>query len=386
MVNTQHPPHEIKMGRNKLSRVFSSIPLLAKIIISALLLTALILILITQLRRSHNHPSQVAPQSAHPPPPPHVVPTPIDPNTTIQFDFSPYLRLYKNGRVERLSGTRTVSSGLDTTTGVNSKDVVINSSTGLGARLFLPKLNTTKDEKFPIVIFFHGGAFVIESPFSPTYHDYLTTLVAKARVVTVSVNYRRAPEHWLPVAYNDSFEAYKWTVSNSNSGPEEWLSKYGDLNRLFLAGDSAGANIAHNVAVMDGVNAQGLALLNPYFWGSKPLKNETEDPVERRKLEVTWEFVCNNRYSIDNPLVNPLASPSMLKNLPCERVLVTLSELDQFLERGKAYVDALNESGWNGEVETYETKGEDHVYFLYQLKSDKAVKEMAFVSSFLNSS
>jgi acetyl esterase/lipase len=386
MVNTQHPPHEIKMGRNKFSRVFYSIPLLAKLIIAALLLTALILILITQLHHSHHQSSQSAPQSAHNPPPPQAVPTPIDPNNTIQFDFSPYLRFYKNGRVERLSGTQIVTAGLDTTTGVNSKDMVINSSTGLGARLYLPKLNTTKDEKFPILVFYHGGAFVIESPFSPTYHDYLNTLVAKARVVAVSVNYRRVPEHWLPVAYNDSFEAYKWTVTNANSGPEDWLSKYGDVDRLFLGGDSAGANIAHNVAIMDGVNALGLALLNPYFWGSKPLKNETTDPVERRKLEVTWEFVCNNRYSIDDPLVNPMGSPSVWDNLACKRVLVTLSELDTFKERGMAYVEGLKESGWDGEVETYETKGEDHVYFLYQLKSDKAVKEMLSVASFLNSS
>lgn len=386
MVNTQPLPHEIKLGRNKFSELLSSIPFLGKLLISALIPAALILILVTQLRHSHHHPSAAAPQSPQAPPPPHVIPTPIDPNTTIQFDFSPYLRLYKNGRVERLSGTKIVSAGLDTTTGVNSKDVVINSTTGLGARLYLPKLNTTKKEKFPILVFFHGGAFVIESPFSPTYHDYLNTLVANASVVAVSVNYRRAPEHWLPVAYNDSLEAYKWAVSNSISGPEKWLSTYGDLNRLFLAGDSAGGNIAHNIAVMDGANATGLALLNPYFWGSKPVGNENKDPVVRHTMEVTWEFICNGTYSIDNPLVNPIGSPSVWKNLSCERVLVTLSELDTFEERGKAYVKGLNESGWKGEVEMYETKGEDHVYFLYQLKSDKAVKEMAVVASFLNSS
>ncbi|KAJ4801677.1 alpha/beta-Hydrolases superfamily protein [Rhynchospora pubera] len=372
------------MGKNKLSNLLSSTPLYAKLLISALLLAALILILITQLHHWHFGRSPAAPLSAHPAPPPHA--TPYNPNTTIQFDFSPYVRLYKNGRVERLSGTEIVSAGLDTATGVKSKDVIINSTTGLSARVYLPKLNTSKEEKFPILLYFHGGAFVIESPFSPTYHDYLNVLVSKARVVAVSVNYRRAPEYWLPVAYRDSFKAYKWTVRNSKSGSEKWLYKYGDLNRLFLAGDSAGGNIAHNIMTMYGAKAKGLALLNPYFWGKKPVGMETTDPKERRKLEVTWEFVCNNRYSIDHPLVNPMGSPSVWKRLSSQHVLMTLSELDEFKERGKAYVEGLKKSGWKGEAKMYETKGEGHVYFLYQLKSEKAVKEMAFVASFLNNS
>ncbi|KAJ3676985.1 hypothetical protein LUZ60_002709 [Juncus effusus] len=374
--------------RRKLKQYVNSHPLVAKISIFILFLTALILILVTTIHRSNHKSSPNSPSLPKspppPPPPPHAIP--FDSNNTIQFDFSPYLKLYKNGSVERLSGTQTVSAGFDSTSGVTSKDVVINSNTGLSARLYLPKSNITSGEKFPILIFIHGGAFVIESAFSPTYHDYLNALVSEAKVITVSVNYRLAPEHPLPTAYNDSFEAFKWTVSNAKTGPENWLNNYGDLSRLFLSGDSAGGNIAHNVALMGGVNIKGLALLDPYFWGKNPVGSETTDLSVRNKMEITWEFVCANKYTIDNPVVNPIGSPNLFDKLSCERVLVMIAELDTFRERGKAYVDELKKSGWNGEVQLYETKGEDHVYFLYQLQSDKAKKEMAFLASFLNGS
>ncbi|KAJ3695873.1 hypothetical protein LUZ60_001250 [Juncus effusus] len=323
---------------------------------------------------------------SNPIPLPQPTQDPLD--SELEYDFPPFVRLYKSGRVERLYGTAVVPASAFPTPGVVSKDVIINEKTGLSARLYMPEF--TK-EKLPILIYVHGGAFVIQSAFSPTYQVYLKTLVLKGNLVIVSVEYRLAPEHPLPVAYNDTFEAVKWVLSNAMAGPEKFLSEHGDLTRIFVAGESAGGNIAHNVVMLagkeglnNGVRIKGLVLMNPYFWGKDPVGKETRKTEVRRIMESTWGFVCGRKYGIDHPFVNPVSLKEEWKKLGCERVLVTVSELDLFRARGVAYVEELEKSGWNGTMEIYETMGEDHCYYISKPDLDKSKKEMERVIAFFN--
>jgi acetyl esterase/lipase len=180
------------------------------------------------------------------------------------FFFFLFLVLYKSGRVQRFMGTDTVPASTDTATGVASRDSVVDAAADLAVRLYLPPLTTNRTAAgsetetddgellLPLVVYFHGGAFVTESAFSPTYHRYLNALASRARVLAVSVAYRLAPEHRLPAAYDDAWVALRWTLANARSGPDPWLSRHADLTRLFLAGDSAGSNIAHNMAMRAG--------------------------------------------------------------------------------------------------------------------------------------
>jgi acetyl esterase/lipase len=340
---------------------------LALLLLALLLLLAAILLCIFLLRHHHR-------------------PNPDD--SIVAFDFSPYLIMYKSARVHRLAGTSRVPPGVDEDTGVTSKDVVIDNGTGLAARMYLPPPASSGKRKdrgrLPVLVFYHGGAFVIESAFTPLYHDYLNAVTAKARVVAVSVNYRLAPEHRLPAAYEDSWQALNWVARNAESGPEPWLWDRGNLSRLFLAGDSAGANIAHNVAMRAGTEGgapvTGVLLLDPYFWGKKPVPGELTDPATRREYETAWSFICGGQYGIDDPLVMPAAE---WRRMAASRVVVTVSGNDNFRPRALAYAAALRHSGWKGEVEEYETAGEGHTYFLNKPKDPKSVKELAFVTGFL---
>ncbi|GJN29303.1 hypothetical protein PR202_gb17520 [Eleusine coracana subsp. coracana] len=240
----------------------------------------------------------------------------------VVFDFRPYVFVHKSGRVHRFHGTVTVPPGVDAATGVASTDATI--STDVSARLYLPPLKRNgkqKKNKLPVLLYFHGGAFVIESPFSPLYHAFLNGLVAKVRaVVAVSVHYRLAPEHPLPAAYDDAWAALQWTASNcrSSSGPASLLADHGDPARIFLAGDSSGGNIAHNLA---------------------PVGSEPGERWAREGLEQTWKLVCGGRYGIDDPHVNPLAAPETWRGMAGERVLVTVAGRDNFRDRGVAYAE-----------------------------------------------
>ncbi|XXG86591.1 hypothetical protein AAC387_Pa11g1453 [Persea americana] len=78
------------------------------------------------------------------------------------------------------------------------------------ARLYLPNPPPTP-QKLPILDYFHGGGFYVETAFSATYHPFLNSLAADASLLIVSIDYRRAPKHPIPTTYNDS-----WAPSNGS--------------------------------------------------------------------------------------------------------------------------------------------------------------------------
>ncbi|KAJ4818633.1 alpha/beta-Hydrolases superfamily protein [Rhynchospora pubera] len=111
----------------------------------------------------------------------------MDPDEEIHFQYFPVIRIYKNGCVERFL-TQIIPASTDPATGVTSKDVVIDSSTGLWVRLYLPKHETLR-KKLPVVVNYHGGAFLIRLAADQFSHNNLNRLVAEAKIVAVSVNY-----------------------------------------------------------------------------------------------------------------------------------------------------------------------------------------------------
>ncbi|KAJ1268851.1 hypothetical protein BS78_07G165000 [Paspalum vaginatum] len=330
----------------------------------------------------------------------------MDPDAEVDFDMSPFLVRYKSGRVHRLMGTSRVAAGEDATTGVTSKDVAIDAGTGLAARLYIPTdalgvRGGHEPEKLPLLVYFHGGAFVVQSAFSGAHAPFLNALVSAARVVAVSVDYRLAPEHPVPAAYDDAWAALRWAVESCgaevSSGQEPWLAAHGDAARVFVAGDSAGANIAHNVTLRAGgvggglpgsARIEGMVLLHPYFRGTELVPSESAAAAwSLEKAEQLWGFICAGRYGIDHPFINPLVMPAPeWAALGCRRALVTVAEHDTLRDRGRRYVEALRGSAWAGEEAVlYETQGEDHVYFIHKSGSsgDKAAEEMAAVAAFI---
>ncbi|KAG5548116.1 hypothetical protein RHGRI_013722 [Rhododendron griersonianum] len=178
----------------------------------------------------------------------------MDSNTDeITHKFPPFFQVHKDGRVQRFIPSVFAPPTVDPQTGVESKDVVISPETGVKARIFLPKVNGSDPIKLPLVVHYHLGAFCIGSALSTTTAQFLTRLVSEANVVAFSIDYRLAPEHPLPAAFDDSWSALQWISTHSNGdGPESWLNQYVDFERVFLVGESAGATIAHYVAVRAG--------------------------------------------------------------------------------------------------------------------------------------
>ena len=121
--------------------------------------------------------------------------------------------------------------------GVTSVDREIPGAAGnLPARVYTP----AGKGPFPVVVYFHGGGWVIAD--KDVYDGGARSLSKTAKAVVVSVDYRRAPEAKFPAAWDDALAAYKWTIGNAGS-------LNGDPKRVALAGESAGGNLAVATAV-----------------------------------------------------------------------------------------------------------------------------------------
>ncbi|XP_027363718.1 uncharacterized protein LOC113871120 [Abrus precatorius] len=316
----------------------------------------------------------------------------------IDRELPPLLRVYKDGTVERFLGSSFVPpTPQDPETGVSSKDIVISQNPSISARVYLPKLSTPENKKLPILVYYHGGAFCLESAFSFLHQRYLNIVASQANVLVVSVEYRLAPEHPLPAAYEDGWDALKWVTSHSTNNvnnSEAWLINHGDFNRFYIGGDTAGANIAHYAALRvgggvetlpGGVKIAGALLAFPLFWGSKPILSEPVEGHEESSPMQVWNFVYPDAPGgIDNPLINPLASgaPS-LATFGCPRILIFVAGKDDLRDRGIWYYDAVKQSGWQGEVELVHVEGEEHCFQIYHPETQNSKNMIARMASFL---
>ncbi|KAM1569465.1 hypothetical protein PS1_034904 [Malus domestica] len=77
---------------------------------------------------------------------------------------------------------------------------------------YLPNSTTNSKHKLLLLVYFHRGDFCVESVFFPLYHNYINSLDVMVNVVDVSVEYKLALEHPLPIAYEDSRTALKWVA------------------------------------------------------------------------------------------------------------------------------------------------------------------------------
>ncbi|PWA77894.1 alpha/Beta hydrolase fold protein [Artemisia annua] len=287
----------------------------------------------------------------------------------------------------------TIDAGIDQLTGVESKDIVISQETNLAIRIYIPK-SVVPNHKLPILIYYHGGAFMTESFASSTYHPTLNLITMESNVISVSIDYRLAPEYPIPIPYEDSWEATKWVANhNGGNGPEAWLNDYADFKNVFLAGDSSGANIAHNMAIRVGlsptnsvndINLKGVIMLHPYFGGKDPIGEESgKDRDFKALVDLAWKLACPLHIGLDDPLFNPAMDP-LISNFGCSKRLVYVGEKDKLKVRGLNYKKVMENSAWKGRVELMESKGGRHVFFLFNPSSENARILRKRICSFIN--
>ena len=223
-------------------------------------------------------------------------------------------------------------------------------STGAGevpVRVYHPHSDAPgADGARPAVVFFHGGGFVFCSIES---HDGFCRRVARhTGAVVVSVDYRLAPEHAAPAAAEDAYAATCWTHA-------EAAALGIDADRIVVAGDSAGGNLAAVVALMardrGGPALAGQVLLYPViepdFTSPSYVRFGEGHFNTRAAMEWYWTQYLGG-HPDTTPLPEPVAYvvPSRASSLAdlAPAVVVTAGR-DPLSSEGEAYARALRAAG-----------------------------------------
>jgi acetyl esterase len=205
----------------------------------------------------------------------------------------------------------------------------------------------------PVLVFFHGGGWVIGS--IETHDNTCRALANAIPAVVVSVDYRLAPEHKFPAAAEDCYAATRWVAANA-------AAIGADGNRLAIGGDSAGGNLAAVVALMahdrGGPRIAHQTLIYPATDAGMDTPSQCENAegylLTREAMVWFWGHYLRSDEDKTNPLAAPLRAPN-LRGLPPAHVLT--AEFDPLRDEGEAYAARLREAGvpvtlkrWDGVI------------------------------------
>jgi len=206
------------------------------------------------------------------------------------------------------------------------------------------------------------------------------------------VEYRRAPEHRLPAAYDDCFSVLEWLDRQAEAldvvSVEPWLASHADFSKVFLAGDSAGGNIVHQVGILasgrkwNGLRFQGAILIHPVFEAEEPIEGTGAAVEDYKKLShALWSIALPAGADMDHPFCNPMGPRSPdLSTLVYERMVVFVAEKDLVTERAVSYYKAIKKASKDADLVM--TEGEDHVFHL--TNSENALHMLKRISDFMH--
>ncbi len=196
-------------------------------------------------------------------------------------------------------------------------------------------------EDLPVLLYFHGGGFVLGD--LEVTDKPCRQLANVANAVVVSVDYRLAPEHKAPAAAEDCYAATAWVAANS-------AAVGGDTSRLGVSGDSAGGNLSAVLTLMTrdrgGPRIAVQLLIYPALdaVGEYPSLVENGEGYLLTARSMDWFF----QHYLDKPAdaqsvyVSPMLADD-LTGLPPAAVVT--AGYDPLRDQGDAYAARLSAAG-----------------------------------------
>ena len=210
----------------------------------------------------------------------------------------------------------------------------------ISVRLYRPE-SQPADKVLPVLLYCHGGGFVINKPEDL---DVLCILLCQAaECLIASVDYRLAPEHPFPHGLEDVCVALQWAQQNAG----EWGA---DPNRIAIGGDSAGGNLAGVCAQVTrdqcgpDLALQLLFYPNTDLNGDYPSRHEfaTGYSLEWEGMEWFMNHYCPDLKERQNPKVSPIRAKDLSQLPPA---LVFTAGFDPLRDEGQAYVEKMQAAG-----------------------------------------
>ncbi|KAF6169899.1 hypothetical protein GIB67_034291 [Kingdonia uniflora] len=303
------------------------------------------------------------------------------------------LRLYSDGSIVRSSKPLLDVPILDDGS-ILWKEVLFDATNNLHLRIYKPTPSNITT-KLPVFYFSPGGGFYMSTRMWPNYQNDCFRLASELQAIVIAPDYHLAPEHRLPAAIEDSYTPVKWLKEQAVSeNPDAWLNDVADFGRVFISGNSVGANIAHNLTVQLGAGSeelaparvQGYVLLAPFFGGTIRTKAEAEGSIEAfLNLELInkfWRLSIPVGDTTDNPMVNPFgpASP-LMESLELDPILVVVGGSDLLIDRIEEYASKLKAWGKKIKYVMYEDK--QHGFFTFDPYCEASVNFVQVINKFI---
>lgn len=231
-------------------------------------------------------------------------------------------------------------------------------------RVYTPK----GDGPFPILMWYHGGGWVLGDLDSCT-DPIARHLCVETDCIVVTVDYRLAPEFKYPAAVQDAYWAYDWM--------RKFAEKYNGLpKKIAVGGDSAGGNLAITTcfnAIMDKALipiAQVLVYpVTQYEVTNSYMEHGEGYILTRERMKWFTGHYLRDHYDAVNPFAAPhYAADKAVELLP--PTVTIAAELDPLLDEGYEFHLYMEECGVPCRYYCYE--GMQHGFFLWQTKLDKA--------------
>lgn len=222
--------------------------------------------------------------------------------------------------------------------GSNSKDVSITI-----VRPQNSNIENSNIEPLPVVIFTHGGGWVLGG--FDTHERLVREIANKANVVIVFVNYTLSPEAKYPTALEQAYAVANWVAQNGQSINV-------DSSRLAVVGDSVGGNLTAALTLLakerGGPSIKFQVLFYPVtdsnFDTSSYRKYAEGYWLTREGMKWFWDNYTSNETNRKEPTVSPLqASIEQLSGLPPG--LLINGENDVLCDEGEAYALKLLRAG-----------------------------------------
>lgn len=241
-------------------------------------------------------------------------------------------------------------------------------------------LRDATPKSLPIILYVHGGGFRI---LSKDTHWILGLIFARFGYLVFNVNYRLAPNHPYPAALEDVGAAYSWVLDNGE--------RYGgDVSRLIVAGESAGANLVTSLAIAATYARGEPWARDVYHSGVVPAAVlpacgmlQVSDPMRFRRRKPKISSFLNDRIlevsraylhgvDVDRPGVTDLADPLVFlerrekPSRPLPPFFISCGTADPILDDSRRLGRALDALGVDNEVRLY--PGMPHAFHAVPLR------------------
>ena len=283
--------------------------------------------------------------------------------------------------IKRLDAMRIFVKKLDTK--------VYNGTYEVPVRLYFPSEEAmsgkpVEGEKYPVLLFFHGGGWVTESV--ENYDRVCSRMAQSTGHIVMSVEYRLAPEYRFPVPLEDCYAAAKALYTGHLVLPA-------DPDRITTIGDSAGGNLVAAVCLKardTGDFAPKKQILiypavNNCYTKKSPYKSVQENGQDYLLTAVKMEDYLKLYESSTEDRQNPYFAPILAKDLShMPETLILTAEFDPLRDEGEEYGKRLKEAG--NYVEIHRIPDALHGYFALGIRFLHVQKSFEIMNCFLNKS